>query len=102
MRQHEDYFSKSNSVSVQMQYFCAICSTSLPGGNQVDGLPPASSGTISDTNKDYMEFVKSGGNKVRLERCPGFGQYKFLMNSCPNSELRSDIQENQIFPVEVV
>ena len=32
--------------------FCFICSTSLPGGNQVDGLPPASS-TIRDYHKEY-------------------------------------------------
>ena len=33
-----------------MQYFCVICSTSLPGGNQVDGLPPASSPVTEVTN----------------------------------------------------
>ena len=33
---------KSISISQSIIFKC-ICSTSLPGGNQVDGLPPASS-----------------------------------------------------------
>ena len=39
----QKFFNLKSFTVIVCCCFCFICSTSLPGGNQVDGLPPASS-----------------------------------------------------------
>ena len=49
-----------------------ICSTSLPGGNQVDGLPPASSLPSRQPKKLYFENTFAINVRPAVNRQPGF------------------------------
>ena len=57
-------------------FFMCICSTSLPGGNQVDGLPPASSGMVQLQWNFFLKTVIFDLTHVRPSR-----SYTFALGS---------------------
>ena len=66
-------------------FLLLICSTSVPGGNQVDGLPPASS-TESGAQSPRQEADKFGILDLVLLLClrkikKNFNEHNFFLHS---------------------